>query len=186
MTRAGSGVTTAMLCGTNSVGRVPASQAGCREFESRVPLRYSSVHDPGLAFSRSPVDGACSTRSRRAICTLNVLAHPCTEGVRHVEARLALVVRGPRHGRRVRGARRAHDVKDAQLRAHAVGERRAVAVADMGYRRQQVLRPHNGARATSPAHASVKLPLSRDWAPRPQVARAGALEKFRAAFPPVR
>ena len=25
-------------CGTNSVGRVPASQAGCRGFESRVPL----------------------------------------------------------------------------------------------------------------------------------------------------
>jgi hypothetical protein len=30
-------------CGTNSVGRVPASQAGCRGFESRVPLQNFQV-----------------------------------------------------------------------------------------------------------------------------------------------
>ena len=30
------------MCGSNSVGRVPAFQAGCRGFESRLPL--SSVH----------------------------------------------------------------------------------------------------------------------------------------------
>jgi hypothetical protein len=30
------------VCGSNSVGRVPAFQAGCREFESRLPLQAHS------------------------------------------------------------------------------------------------------------------------------------------------
>ena len=34
--------TSADLSGTNSVGRVPASQAGCRGFEPRVPLHFFS------------------------------------------------------------------------------------------------------------------------------------------------
>src|SRR5688572_7597526 len=39
LTAAGVDDTNGWLRGTNSVGRVPASQAGCRGFESRVPLR---------------------------------------------------------------------------------------------------------------------------------------------------
>src|SRR2546421_9275849 len=41
----------AQLCGSNSVGRVPAFQAGCRGFESRLPLSSSFYH-PLSALSR--------------------------------------------------------------------------------------------------------------------------------------
>ena len=35
---------TALRSGINSVGRVPASQAGCRGFDPRIPLQFSSLH----------------------------------------------------------------------------------------------------------------------------------------------
>ena len=39
-------------CGSNSIGRVPAFQAGCCEFEPRLPLILKAPNNSGLLFYR--------------------------------------------------------------------------------------------------------------------------------------
>ena len=51
------------LCGNSSVGRASASQAECREFESRFPL--SGTNDNSLRTSRLQAVGVHSTSSMR-------------------------------------------------------------------------------------------------------------------------
>ena len=40
------------FCGSSSVGRAPAFQAGCREFEPRLPLKKTSNESLGFFYAK--------------------------------------------------------------------------------------------------------------------------------------
>src|SRR5947209_15131340 len=58
------------ICGSNSAGRVPAFQAGCRGFEPRLPLHFEAMEGPRRpgtvveSFVTVPKIGRASCRER--------------------------------------------------------------------------------------------------------------------------
>src|SRR5713101_370026 len=74
------------ICGSNSVGRVPAFQAGCRGFESRLPLPFvhrlfagrseAAWRQPGGVWASKETMFLCAKRRAATSCLVSCIAPP--------------------------------------------------------------------------------------------------------------